>query len=110
MNPFEFLKNVLTPQAPTELPENALLIDVRSPVEFSGGSIHGAINIPVNQIELISAHKPKLDLNRPIVVFCASGMRSAQAKQQLHSLGYDQVINGGGISSLAMQLAQSQKT
>jgi phage shock protein E len=109
MNPFEFLKNALTPKPPAALPENALLIDVRSPVEFAGGSIHGAINIPVNQIELIRAHKPKIEFNRPIVVFCASGMRSGLAKRQLQSLGYEQVLNGGGISTLAMQLAQTPR-
>jgi rhodanese-related sulfurtransferase len=105
MNPFEFLKNAIMPKPAEPLPEGALLIDVRSPVEFAGGSIHGAIHIPVDRIHLINAHKPKIDLCRPIVVFCASGMRSSSARRQLLSMGYETVINGGGISNLSIRLS-----
>lgn len=104
MNPFEFLKKVLSPKPLEPLPEGAVLIDVRSPVEFASGSIHGAIHIPVDRIHLIASHKPKIDLGRPIVVFCASGMRSSSARRQLLSMGYEQVINGGGISHLSARL------
>lgn len=109
MNPFEFLKKVLTPKPLEPIDPSALLIDVRSPVEFSGGSIHGAIHIPVDQIHLIDKHKPRIELTRPIIVFCASGIRSASARRQLLSMGYTNVINGGGISNLAMHIAQSSK-
>jgi len=40
------------------------------------------------------------DLNRDIVVYCASGGRSAYAQRQLQQLGYTNVKNGGGISSM----------
>lgn len=106
MNIFAALKKALTPSPPESLPEGAVFIDVRSPVEFTGGSISGAVNIPVNQIQLITAHKPAIHKQQPIVVFCASGMRSGVARRQLISMGYETVINGGGVSQLAMRLAQ----
>ena len=106
MNIFAALKKALTPSPPELLPEGAVFIDVRSPMEFTGGSIPGAINIPVNQIQLITAHKPTIHKQQPIVVFCASGMRSGVAKRQLIAMGYESVINGGGVSQLAMRLAQ----
>lgn len=106
MNIFSALKRVLTPSPPESIPGGAVFIDVRSPMEFSGGSIPGAINIPVNQIQLIAAHKPAIHKQKPIVVFCASGMRSGVARRQLISMGYEIVINGGGVSQLAMRLAQ----
>lgn len=106
MNIFAALKKALTPSPPESLPEGAVFIDVRSPLEFTGGSIAGAINIPVNQIQLITSHKPAIYKHQPIVVFCASGMRSGAARRQLISMGYETVINGGGISQLAMRLAQ----
>lgn len=109
MNPFEFLKKALSPRPLEPIDPLALLIDVRSPVEFASGSLHGAIHIPLDQIHLIHAHKPRIELTRPIVVFCASGMRSASARRQLLSMGYENVINGGGISTLAMLLSGSQK-
>ncbi|MFC5398378.1 rhodanese-like domain-containing protein, partial [Undibacterium jejuense] len=40
----------------------------------------------------------------PIVVYCASGARSASAKNNLIKLGYDNVSNGGAVASLALKL------
>lgn len=82
--------------------QGALIIDVRSKAEFNGGHIKGAINIPVN---VLTSHLGQLkDKNQPIITCCASGMRSASAKNILQSNGYKNVYNGGGWSSLQNKL------
>jgi phage shock protein E len=82
--------------------EGAIIVDVRSKGEFAGGHINGSLNIPVDQL---SANLNKLkDKNKPVIVCCASGMRSASAKKILQANGYTSVHNGGGWSSLQNKL------
>jgi rhodanese-related sulfurtransferase len=82
-----------------ELKKNgAIIIDVRTKGEFSGGSIKGSINIPLDTIN--QNLKQLKDKNQTIITCCASGMRSATAKSILKNLGYTQVYNGGGWYSL----------
>jgi rhodanese-related sulfurtransferase len=83
---------------PTLLKQGAIILDVRSKSEYSGGHINGSINISV---DTLSNDLAKLkDKNKTIITCCASGMRSASAKSILKSNGYSQVYNGGGWSSL----------
>lgn len=84
-----------------------LLIDVRSADEFASGALPGAHNISHEQIaEQISRLAP--DKSAPIVLYCRSGRRSGLAQDSLQALGYQQVINAGGIDSLkAAQQAKS---
>ena len=77
--------------------EGAVIIDVRSPQEFKMGNYRGSKNIPLDRIAA-EAKKIKA-LNKPVVVCCASGMRSGQAKAILEKQGI-QVTNGGGWTSL----------
>lgn len=73
------------------LSEGAFLVDVRTPAEFAGGSVPGAINIPLDQVESqLSQFKDKGN----IVVFCRSGGRSAQAMTILNQNGINDVVNG----------------
>ncbi len=76
-----------------------LVIDVRTPGEFRSGAFPDAINIPLD--EMMSG---KLDLGddteREIVVYCATGARSAYAMQVLRRHGFSNVTDGGGISSM----------
>jgi phage shock protein E len=82
--------------------KGAIVLDVRSSSEYSGGHVKGSINIPVDQL---SKNLSKLkDKNKPIITVCASGMRSASAKSILKSNGYTQVYNGGGWGSLQNKL------
>jgi phage shock protein E len=82
-----------------ELVKNgALILDVRSKGEFSGGHINGAINIPVDVLK--NSLTQLKDKNKTIITCCASGMRSASAKSILKTHGYTDVHNGGGWSSL----------
>jgi phage shock protein E len=78
------------------LERGAVVIDVRSPEEFAGGSAPGAVNLPLGRIEVgIGPLAP--DRAVPLILFCASGARSASAARQLRGLGYDEVINLGGL-------------
>ncbi|MBV1862541.1 MAG: rhodanese-like domain-containing protein [Nannocystaceae bacterium] len=76
--------------------DGAALIDVRSTQEFASGHIEGARNIPVGEIGTRLAEVG--DKDKPVVVYCRSGMRSAQAKSTLESAGFTQVHNLGGMS------------
>ncbi len=82
-----------------ELAKNgAIILDVRSKGEYSGGNIKGSINISVDSLHN-NLGKLK-DKNKVIITCCASGMRSASAKSILKSNGYTQVHNGGSWLSL----------
>ena len=82
--------------------QGAIILDVRSKAEFSGGHIKGDINIPLN---VLNNHLGQLkDKDKTIITCCASGMRSASAKSILQSHGYKNVHNGGGWSSLQNKL------
>lgn len=76
----------------------AIILDVRSKAEFAGGHIKGAINIPVDVLK--NNLNQLKDKNKVIITCCASGMRSAAAKNILKSHNYLNVYNGGGWSSL----------
>ena len=78
----------------------AQIIDVRTPAEFSNGHIKQSKNIPLQQLK---SEMKKLDLKKPIITCCASGMRSASAKSILQENGFD-VHNGGGWASLQKKL------
>lgn len=79
------------------------LIDVREPEEFMQGKIAGAINAPRGMIEFyadasLPYHKPEFDKSRRIILYCASGGRSALAAQTLMTMGYPHVAHlDGGI-------------
>ncbi|MBV6880957.1 rhodanese-like domain-containing protein [Epilithonimonas ginsengisoli] len=82
--------------------EGALILDVRSKSEYAGGHIKNSINIPVNELQNnLSKLKNK---DKTIITCCASGMRSASAKNVLENNGYKNVHNGGGWSSLNNKL------
>ena len=75
---------------------DAVLVDVRTPDEFSEGIIEGAINIDFNDPsfgEKINA----LDKSKPYFVYCLSGKRSGDAAEQMESAGFKNVyiLNGG---------------
>ncbi len=87
----------------TALTKNgAIILDVRSSGEYAGGHIKNSINISLDNLNK-NLNKLK-DKNKPIITCCASGMRSASAKNILKSNGYMQVYNGGSWISLQNKL------
>ncbi|MBX2984646.1 MAG: rhodanese-like domain-containing protein [Bacteroidia bacterium] len=77
--------------------DGAYLVDVRTPGEFSGGSVKGAVNIPLDTIPgKVSKFKGK----KNIVLFCQSGGRCTQAKGYLEQQGITNIYNGGSWYSV----------
>ena len=84
------------------LEHGAAIIDVRTPHEFDQGKIPGSVNIPVDRMSTQIDRIKKL--NKPIVLCCASGMRSGMAKSILKKAGITDVHNGGSWQSLLRKL------
>lgn len=84
------------------LKQGAQILDVRSKGEFAGGHIKGSINI---SLDTLSTNLSKLKRDKPIIICCASGMRSASAVGILQKHGFNRVHNGGGWMSLQNKIA-----
>lgn len=75
------------------------VIDVRSKIEFWMGHLPGAVCMPVDEVvELLSARGDVAKSAR-LLVYCASGARSASAAAALQGAGYHNVVNAGGIAA-----------
>lgn len=75
----------------------AVLVDVRTPGEFSGNGLEGANNIPVQQLDKRLGDVG--DKDDPVVVYCRSGSRSARAAQMLEQAGFEKVYDLGSRAS-----------
>jgi len=75
----------------------ARIIDVRTPQEFAGSAYPNAKNIPLDQLPSRMGDLPK---DKPLVLYCASGMRSANAARILKKAGFTDVINAGSMASM----------
>lgn len=73
----------------------ARLVDVRSAGEFAATHLEGARNIPVGEIGRRARELG--DKSKPVIVYCASGTRSAMAKRTLKSAGFSEVYNLGAM-------------
>ena len=82
----------------------AVIIDVRTAEEYAAGHIDGAINIPHEQIGQGIQSVKGLKKTTPVLVYCRSGRRSGIAKSTLEQLGFKQIVNGGGIETVAQTL------
>jgi rhodanese-related sulfurtransferase len=105
--------NAVVPRlAPPELKEllsrvDVVLIDVRDAPEVQrSGKLRGARNISRGMLEFradgaSASHDPVLEKHRTLVLYCASGGRSALAAKTLLEMGYTSVYNAGGFAELA---------
>lgn len=83
----------VTPQAALQEQASAVFLDCREPNEFNLGHIPGAVFIPRGRLEQhIEAHVTR---DQRIVIYCASGNRSALGADTLQQMGY------GNVASLA---------
>jgi rhodanese-related sulfurtransferase len=73
----------------------AQVVDVRTAVEHAQSHISGAAHIPLEQLDKDSAEA--LDADRPVVVYCRGGNRSAMAAEALRNSGYDAHSIDGGL-------------
>lgn len=80
--------------------EDALLIDVRDPGEYGSGHILGAKNLPLARLDASGAEIAAKRKQKPVIVYCDTGNRSAKAAAVLRGQGYAQVLNlAGGFAA-----------
>ena len=75
-----------------------LVVDVRSKVEYWLGHLDGATCIPLPDLAARIAGHPGVNPDSRILLYCASGARSAAAATQLRAMGFRNVLDGGGIA------------
>ncbi len=80
--------------------KNAVIIDVRTPEEFAESHLPEANNFPVDTLSQNIETIKKLQRDKPLLVYCRSGKRSARATEILQNLGVNSVHNlKGGIKA-----------
>jgi len=88
--------DVAGPEARRLVEGGARLVDVRTPEEFAAGHVPGAVNIPVQELDRRMGELESRD--QPVVLYCASGVRSGRAARILKDAGYSTVHNLGPMS------------
>ena len=86
-----------------QVAKGAFLVDVRTPAEFSMGSVKGAVNIPLDEVE---SRMNEFKGKPSVIVFCRSGNRSGQAKSILEANGITNVTNGINTENMNAELAK----
>jgi rhodanese-related sulfurtransferase len=87
--------------------KDALVVDVRDGTEVAKtGKLKGAVHVPRGMIEFRADadtpyHDPQFRKDRPVILYCASGGRSALAGKVLKDMGYTNVHNLGGFKDAA---------
>ncbi|NNC81977.1 MAG: rhodanese-like domain-containing protein [Flavobacteriales bacterium] len=76
--------------------DDPLIIDVRTPEEFNGGHLDGAVNIDFRSPDF-KERMLELDKERTLYLYCHSGGRSAKAMEMLRQEGFESVceLEGG---------------
>ena len=94
--------NVETLAAKQTAGEDFFLLDVREPDEAEAAMIEGSTLIPMSQVPTRLAEIPR---DKPVVVQCHHGGRSARVVQYLQSQGFNDVVNlAGGIDQWSIQI------
>ena len=94
----------LTPQESSQIIKdninnpNFVLLDVRTPVEFQSGHLEGAENVDYQSN--FKAEIQTMDKGKKYLLYCKSGIRSANAIQVMLHFGFKEVYNMlGGITN-----------
>lgn len=74
------------------LENGAILLDVRTKEEYRQGAATNSINI---SLDSLNSNLSKLKKDKPIIIVCASGIRSRSAVTLLKNKGFQEVYNGG---------------
>lgn len=72
------------------------ILDVREDFEVAEGMVPGALHIPLGQL---TARLGEIDRDRPVIVVCRSGNRSARVADALVAAGYAADTMGGGMTA-----------
>jgi rhodanese-related sulfurtransferase len=99
----EEVRGVSPQEAAALMDKGALVVDVRDPPELqTGGKVMGAVNVSRGMLEFRADpkspyHNLVFDPGKTVILYCASGGRSALAGKALRDLGYDDVRNLGAF-------------
>lgn len=103
----EVVPRISPADAKDMIADGALVVDVRDAPEVQqSGKVAGAVHVPRGMLEFRADpespyHHPSFSKEKAVIVYCASGGRSALSGQALKELGYDRVFNLGGFSDWA---------
>jgi rhodanese-related sulfurtransferase len=87
--------------------ENTIILDVRTPREWTEGIIEGAILIDIMDAQSFIDQINKLDKTKNYYVYCRSGGRSEQACQYMTSQGFNEANNlTGGVMEWKGEIVQ----
>jgi rhodanese-related sulfurtransferase len=108
----------LTPEQAREKMKdgNVVVVDVRDASEVAqSGKIKGAVNISRGMLEFHADpdspyHDPALQHDKTVLLYCASGGRSAMGGKVLKDMGYGSVFNIGGFKELADAGLETERT
>ena len=90
----------------SQLSLKPIIIDTRTPEEYAGGHLDGALLMPYDDIGgMIEAKVP--DKNKPIMLYCQSGGRAGMARKTLTAMNYTNVENLGGMQAAADTLKKA---
>lgn len=78
--------------------DGPVILDVRTPMEFSMGAYPGAINVGLDALPQWAQSFE--DKDRKIIIYCASGARSSYGMRILKQFGFSNVENGGGLHDM----------
>lgn len=96
--------------------DKALVVDVRDAAEVQvSGKVKGALNISRGMLEFRADaatpyHNAELRTDRPVILYCASGGRSALSGKVLKDMGYQKVFNLGAFKDWATAAGKSRSS
>lgn len=83
---------------------DALLLDVRTEPEYLTGHLPGALLLPLDEIDAQTAGETLPDKSAGVLVYCRTGKRSRLAIERLRALGYENLIDLGGLAGWPYEL------
>ena len=93
--------SVITPAEFKEKSKNQIVVDIRTPREFLGGHIEGAVNINLFDTTFLT-QVSEFDKSKPIFLYCRSGNRTNSATKKIANLGFEKIYDlQGGIQNWA---------
>ena len=109
MTPTRAVNKSITSQELVQLQSSgAWVVDVRTNSEYISGHIPNSLNVPIDQLAQTAAGWSK---SQPIIVYCATGARSAQAASYLAGQGFTKVYDlSNGIAAWTGPVAGGQAT
>ncbi len=110
VNSFKMFSNSAASRIPQSkakemMTDDVVILDVREQYEFVSGHIENAVNLPLGSVQYEISRVVE-DTDKTLLVYCLSGARSASATRILHSLGYKNAYNFGGIASWPYEIVR----